>query len=58
MPPTMFRSFRVLLAGLAFVASLLPANAQDANSDADEVLSAVVRVKSKILPNARSTNRT
>ena len=54
MPLAFIRSFKVMLAWLAFIASPLPANAQDAKSEAEEVLSAVVRVKSKILPNARS----
>lgn len=48
------RCFGILLAGFAFVALPLPAGAQEAKSEAAELLSAVVRVKSKILPNARS----
>ncbi|MBI3372466.1 MAG: serine protease [Betaproteobacteria bacterium] len=54
MPLTVFGLFRILLAGIAFVALPLPANAQNAEKEAEEVLSAVVRVKSKILPSARS----
>ena len=45
------RRLQFLLIGLAL---WLPAAAQDAAKQADDVLSAVVRVKAKILPNARS----
>ena len=54
MPLAFIRSFRLVLASLVFIAFPFPANAQDATNEAEEVLSAVVRVKSKILPNARS----
>jgi S1-C subfamily serine protease len=48
------RSRQILASALVFLTLALPAAAQDAKPEADDVLSAVVRVKSKILPNARS----
>ena len=51
---TAIRNLQSLIFPLALFAFALPALAQDANKEADDVLSAVVRVKSKILPNARS----
>lgn len=51
---TAMRSLQRLIFPLALFAFALPALAQDAKEEADDVLSAVVRVKSRILPNARS----
>ena len=47
-------SRQILPIALVFLTLTLPAAAQDAKPEADDVLSAIVRVKSKILPNARS----
>ena len=48
------RGLQALIFPLALFAFALPALAQVAKQEADDLLSAVVRVKSKILPNARS----
>ena len=49
------RCLQTLIIPLALSALALPSPAQDAKKEADDLLSAVVRVRSKILPNARST---